>query len=410
MNGKLDSKRSVGGSIVLLGLIFVLAALPAMMGCETDAGADTSGVLSPESGSTLGAMSPPTLADITAGAGLSAAQSQALAPALARWRDQAQTMDRRRDGRRKGSGPGGPGTEPPMHAFLQDAAGSLDTDGFVAVVGYLAQRREAHREEMQAMRAERQAQRQGDRLERRALRRDRQRDGTQDGIRDRQRDRIHNQTMQGDGPRRGMRGDGPGFHRDGPGAGMRALLSDLDLTDAQRTALRDAMRAAHETLRAMHREIADGGLTADGARTQAQGAVDALRQALQAGLTAGQADAVTARLKERAHEMAERRLDHVDMMGERQDAFLVQVLGLDDGQAAALEQARIRSQDRVRTLLGGIQGGSVTFPDAVYESVSIHKDTDAAIRALLNQDQVRKFDALQELRRGGGPRLMGIYL
>jgi hypothetical protein len=398
MNGERNRIGSVGGSIVLVGLAMVLAALPALTGCESDAGADSNSLLTPQSGSALGTLSPPTLAELKTGAGLSEAQGKAIEPALSRWWEQASSMERRRDGWRAGPGPGPGGArmqEPPMHAFLQDAAANLDTDGFVAVVGYLAERRDAHRAQMRETRTERQTQRQSARQDRRGLRGD----GSQAGLR-------------GDGPRAGMRGDGPqrGARGDGPGAGMRGLLADLELTADQRAALRDAMRAAHETLRTMHTEIADGNLNADGARSRAQAAVDALEQSLQAGLTAGHVEALTSRMRERAQEMAGRRLEHVDAMGERHDGFLVNVLALDDAQAAALERARNQSQDRMRGLLEGIQGGGVTFPDAVYGNVSIHQDADAAIRALLTEDQIRKLDALEQLRRGGGPRLMGIYL
>jgi hypothetical protein len=376
MNGARFQRRSLGGGLVTAGLALVIAVLPVVTGCESDADADSNRLLAPDTGAAFQGMSPPTVAELTAGAGLSEEQGRSLEPALTRWREEAGGRDPRRDGRRFGSGPGGSGVqEPPLHAFLQECAAALDTDRFVAVVTYLAERRETHREERQEVRAER---------------------------------RAAQQVFRHD--RRGRRGDGPGFRGDGPGAGMREFLADLELTAAQRAALHEAMRTANRALREMHGAYAGGDLTADGVKSRAQEAVDALRASLQEGLTGEQFQAVVTRTRERARDMAGRRLEHLDAVGERHTTFLTGILALDDGQVAGMEQARTEARSRTQTLLNGIQNGGVAFADAVYEGIVIHEDLDASIRAGLTEDQIRRLDALERLRRGGGPRFFGIYL
>jgi hypothetical protein len=352
-----------GAGFVSLGLVLLVGMWPVFSGCNGEA--ESGAVLTPQNATGAGQASPPTLVELKTAVGLSDDQAKLIEPALARWRERAEAMTP--SGPRKGRGPrlGGTGARQGRGAHLQDfleeCGGLLETEAFVDLVDFLAERRDARRA---------------------------QRTGLREGC-----------------PEGGRGRFGPG----GRGGRLHGAMAEGPaLEEAQKKALRDAVRTAHEALRDAHRGYRDGDLNAGEVRDRAQAAVDRLRESLPEILTQDQVDGLVTAMRERTQKMVERRLEHLDEGPPGRMTFLVKVLKLDDSQQEALERTHAEFRPRRKEILTGIAEGNVSFVEALYSELTLSEERHRSVRALLTEEQQERFQALRKL--GRGPRPFPIYL
>lgn len=312
----------------------------------------------------------PTAAELQAGLSLTGEQAAVVDAALNQWRARTEEQRRQMEQRRNAQGHGMPGafgeSEPPMLAFLEAVVPALDTNQVAALAGLLERKHDQAGEGM----------------------------GPGGG------------GPRGGGMRPGGRPGGPG----GPGFGgpiggvLRELRDELDLSAEQRTALRDALKASHDTFRDLRRSFRDGTITAEELRDAARDARLALEEQLADILSADQYTLLMDTLAEHRTEMIDRRLAHLDEGAARRLDFLTNVLQLDDGQAAQVETILNDSMDARRAVLEALRDGTIEIEEALYQGYLIAQSTAAAIRDLLTPEQQAVFDALRTLLPGhGGP-------
>ena len=307
----------------------------------------------------------PTDADLVNLLGLNQEQKQQMSGLLAQWRQEQGQMggqfgDRQRDRDRDRDGDCDADCVGPMGQFLRGSAGVLTPDQMVTLGKYLTEKREQRRAEMHARFEQRRA-----------------------GGEDR---------------------PGPGFGegRGGRGMGERgAFLNDLDLTPEQRTQLREAMQTMRAAMRSLMERYRNGEIDAAGMR-DGQKALEQNRIAVMQGiLTAEQFQAWQEHRQERQQQMVERMQDRSGDHEARMIAFLTDVLHLDEAQVTALEAVLADSRTAREALIARFAAGEIDKADLHYEMTLLREATQDAIRALLNEEQVAVFEALEPLAPGG---------
>lgn len=362
-------------SLGLLGCL--LAGLLAIslfgVGCSESEDATSDSVVTPLSSGTDGTvLGPPTMDELQARLGLSSDQVEALTPLVADWQSQHEA---RRSGMRRGEGRGprfGRGTgDSPQMAFLEGSAEILKHEQFVGLLEFLAEKREAAREQRAEM-------------------------GPGEG-----------------GPPRGgfgRHGEGmpPGLHgpRDGQRQGPGGVLAEeLGLTDEQKEQLHEAMREHHEARRDLMQGFHDGSVTVEALRSGLKEAEEQFESKLATILDDDQLAAFNEHRETRQTEMLERQLERLASQdGSRRIEFLTKVLSLDDAQVTQLTEivsnAHAERQDQLEQALAG----NIDHVDLFVDGILHRQEVEESIRGILNEEQTEIFDALKNLHPRHGPQ------
>lgn len=196
----------------------------------------------------------------------------------------------------------------------------------------------------------------------------------------------------GMGPGAGM-GHGPRLGQ-GPGGGLHGLLRQLDLDDAQRDRVRDALHTLQATMQQLHESRRAGELSDEAFRDAVNAAHATFETALGEILTAEQ----TARLQQLQREQAEKQLTRmIERLRTNQDKhldLLVRILGLSAEQRAGFAAAGNDLLTGLETLLQSVRDGSVSHSQMRETIQQLHQTARDAIRALLDDEQAALFDAL----------------
>ncbi len=290
----------------------------------------------------------PTLAQIREAVPMSDAEAEKLGPALERW----QSAERSRD----------TADEPflsPALEFLADSATFLDRAQVLALAHVIRTQREARFADGEHARP-------GDRFGRHGDRR-------------------------------------PGM---GPGRFGHPPFADLDLTDAQRAAIRTAMQSMHAAVQAARQVRRDGG-----SEEAFRAAVDAARATFQAALqeilTPEQYAQLQQGKKDRLIQHLERRLERHEAHAARLLGILTRILGLDEAQVQAIAAVQAQAATRLGEILAGLRDGSLDLEAAHTALGDLRTQTHDAIVAALTSEQAALFEELTALlhRRGHrGPR------
>lgn len=320
----------------------------------------------------------PTLAQLQSALGLNDAQSAVVGTALNDWQQAVESrMTSARERRGNGHGmPGGFGDfEPPLLGFLEAVVPALES-GQVSSLALFLESQHA------------QGPGGGDRPQ---------------------------PAGRGPGNPGGVRGPGgpggPGGPRGpgGPGGPLGFVLAEireeLDLDEAQRTALRTALHDSREAFHSLRMAFRAGEISAEELRDGAIAARVALEAELASILSESQLELLTNTLAEHRAEVATRRLERLDEGADRRLTFLTTILSLDAGQTAQIEGILAASIEQRRALLESLRDGAIEIEEALYQGYLIAESTADAIRAVLTPEQQTIFDALKTLLPGHrGPR------
>lgn len=336
--------------------LFTSIALIALLlaGCSGDG--DISGVSESAQAADLATL--PTETELQIELGLSDTQAEAMAVLLGNWRRDMQNGESAEPGQgRRLRG------EHRM-IFLEEATGILDREQFLQLVNHLAERRDA----------------------------------------------MQGQGRPLGGPMAGGRGPGMGHghggndhgigqganDRPGQGDGPRFLLifEELDLSEEQRTAIRTWL----EEYRESHEPPEQG--NPEARREFMQQMREDMREFLQTVLDEDQLDELDSLHAARRLERIAVQLENLDERFERRVEFLTTVLQLDDGQSGAFAELSESAAAAIRALLEDADEN--TDFDALREELrTLRDEMDAALRALLDTEQLEILDALAELMHRG---------
>jgi Spy/CpxP family protein refolding chaperone len=197
------------------------------------------------------------------------------------------------------------------------------------------------------------------------------------------------------GPRQGAR-FGQGGNRPGngprsqgmPGRGLLGeVLAELDLTVEQTEQIQQFLQEYRNNFDGPPADRAEAGQRRLEMREQMHAFLETI-------LTPDQLAQLEELIEARRTERMEQRLERMQARLERHVEFLTNVLLLDESQAAQVTELATAAITAVRELHEGA-GGDDFDPEAVREQVrQVHEETIASIRELLNQDQLRRFEAL----------------
>ncbi len=303
---------------------------------------------------------PPTLAELTSRLELGDPQVAAIEPPLADWQSNHAAGQRTRRGFRN---EGGDFQEPPMMAFLEKSAATLDEDQFMELLAMLGERQAAHRAEMEA------------RMESMAER-------------------------FGNGERPGGRRGGPG----GRGSENGGPFADLDLTDTQKAAIKDAFRGEREATRSLREGFRDGTVSAEAFKSGLKEQRSVVQETV-AGIVGEEAyAALEARKTEQVVKRAERQLERVGEHNARRLEFLTTVLALTPDQVTQAQGVMESAATQVQAILGGVIDGTADPIDALVDGLVARRSAKDALAAILDADQTERFEALQNLLPGPGSR------
>jgi hypothetical protein len=245
----------------------------------------------------------------------------------------------------------------PMHGFLLEASTFLDQEQMAKLVTLLAEQREERRQSGEMC----------------------------DGQR---------------GQRRGQRGQRPGQHE-----GILGYADELELTEDQVAALTALREETRGEFRGQRGRRGRG----HGPTQEQRAQMEELRDAHQAKVQEILTDAQSAKLEElREQKREERRGVRQERGMERQERrieFLAEILDLSDGQREALESLMAGQHDQLQALgeefREGLEGGRPTGEQraAHFEAMeAIRSETRAGVLELLDEDQAKLFEALEEMR------------
>jgi len=364
-----QSRINAGGSrgLKLIGLAFVATLA---LGCQTnksESNSPTSGLTSPQATtSEVSPPAPPSFDELTSHVQLNADQVQPMKDALERWRQAVQTLAEaqranREEGIRPGRGPvGGPADhQRPIFAFLEESARILKTDQFVQLTTYLAECQKEHRQ------ANAQAH---------------------------------------PGQDKGFEGRPP-EDRPFEGRMVEILADSLNLTKEQQEQIRNAHKEIRKEIDALHDQYGGRGWDSPEFRQKVKGFRDSIQERLRTILTPEQYAKLQTLQQERLAHMAERRDERVEQRIDSLGEFLGNVLSLSPTQKQQVSEILSNARKQLVSLRESMRDSSVVPGDLRQESEKIRTDTDAAIRALLNSDQAKMYDALKALLPGaGGPK------
>lgn len=229
---------------------------------------------------------------------------------------------------------------------------------------------------------------------------------------------VDHQARRLDGPPRvsghhGRRGGFGGPHRGGgprDGGGLRDGLgpfADLDLSEAQRQALREAREAMGQTIRALREQVQNGELTREQFREAAAGAREQFHAAVQEILTPEQQALLQEKMKQRLIARLEWQVERHEQQSARRLELLTKILGLDEAQVQTIGAIHDDAGAQLAALLAGLKDDTLTAAEARAALGDLRKSTRNAIVSALNPEQVELFEQLLQLHRRGrrhGPR------
>lgn len=351
--------------LMLIGFAFVAALALGCQANKSDSSPSTPGLTSPEATTNEASRpAPPSFDELAAHVQLSADQVQPMKDALETWRQAALAMAQeqrtnREEGIRPGRGPvGGPADHPrPIYAFLEGSARILKTDQFVQLATYLA---ECQKEHWQA----------------------------------------NAQARPGQG--KGFEGRPP---KGRPFEGrMEEILADsLNLTNEQQEQIRNAHEEIRKDIDALHDQYGGRGWDSPEFRQKVKGFRDSIQERLRTILTPEQYAKLQTLQQERRTHMAERRDERVEQRIDSLGEFLGNVLSLSPTQKQQVSEILSNAHKQLASLSESMRDSSVVPGDLRQESEKTRTEAAAAIRALLNSDQAKMYDALKTLVPGGGP-------
>jgi hypothetical protein len=234
-----------------------------------------------------------------------------------------------------------------MMQFLARSSSILSPDQFVDLTGFLADRRAAAREQMQA---------------------------------------------------RGSR-----FTGELPPRSVKAL----GLSEKQNKELGATLKASGDRYRELYQSLNQGSLTPEQARDQAKQIRADLTKQAQSILKPEQWSKVEQFRNRRIAAMTDRRLANLGTNVDTRVNFLDQVLALSADQSARVRQIIEGTLPQRRDLLARVQSGSMDPEDALYDGYQIQKAAGDQIRTLLTADQAKRYDALALLMPPGSEMGMG---
>lgn len=370
-------RRYIG--VLLMAGLFALTV--SMMGCSgAESGAQSTVLSSATATSTedLGAPAPPAFAEIMEHVNLEQDQLESFEAAYTIWAAAIQSRQaqhqaegrrgpRMKDGQCDGQPPAElADREPPIQTFLASCSDILSPEQFIALVNYLAEYQTAHREAMAEIRDAHFGER-----------------GTPPG--------------EGRAGREGM------GHFDGPG---KEFFAELNLTDEQQTALKEARERNREAVKALIESAGGPGQLDEATRAKLDELHQQMRQLVESILTPEQMAQLEELRAARQAEMAERRDAAFTRGTEHIADFLVQVLDLDTTQKQQIIDVMTQAQAKIKTLHESAREADTPREDLRDQMEQIRDESAAAIKALLSEEQAAVFEALSNLLpHGPGPRL-----
>ncbi|MCA9726870.1 MAG: hypothetical protein KC729_04245 [Candidatus Eisenbacteria bacterium] len=195
---------------------------------------------------------------------------------------------------------------------------------------------------------------------------------------------------------------GPTFH-----GGIRGLFKDLDLTEEQVIAIRDALEQSRETVQDLCAQYRAGEITEDELREgRAQARAD-LAAAINAVLTEDQ----QAQLEQNKLDILVRRLNALLLrydvrIGHRVDRLDI-LLDLSDAQAAAITDILMSEKTDLESLRDAVAAGNLSSAEAWDSFRALQIETNEAVRGELTEDQLTILDELRQMHE---PCVMGVEL
>jgi Spy/CpxP family protein refolding chaperone len=181
---------------------------------------------------------------------------------------------------------------------------------------------------------------------------------------------------------------------DGPRPNLNRLQSELNLTDDQIIQIDAIITATRDLLTPIHEQVRDGSLTREEARTQIEAIREDKKTQIEAVLTT-----------EQAEKFAELRHQHGRQFNRKR---LADFLNLTDDQVAQIKALMGTRKDELQSIREQVEAGTLTREDARTQLQALRESERDEITALLNADQLEKFNTLQKHSRFGfGPRGFG---
>jgi len=181
---------------------------------------------------------------------------------------------------------------------------------------------------------------------------------------------------------------------DRPRPNLDRLQSELSLTDDQVAQIDAIITGTRDLLTPIHEQVRDGSLTREEARTQIEAIRDDKKTQIEAVLTT-----------EQAEQFAELRQQHGRQFNRQR---LADFLNLTDDQVAQIKAFMQTRKDELQSIREQVEAGMLTREEARTQLQALRKSERDQITALLNADQLVKFNSLQQHSQFGfGPRGFG---
>ena len=181
---------------------------------------------------------------------------------------------------------------------------------------------------------------------------------------------------------------------DRPRPNLDRLQSELSLTDDQVAQIDAIITATRDLLTPIHEQVRDGSLTRVDARTQIEAIREDKKTQIEAVLPTEQAEL-----------FAELRQQHGRQFNRQR---LADFLDLTDDQVTQIEAVMQTRKDELQGIREQVEAGTLTREEARTQLQALRESERDQITALLNADQLEKFNSLQQHSRFGfGPRGFG---
>jgi hypothetical protein len=352
MNKNETTRTGHTRNIALLMVLGLAVLTFGLAGCQSsDTSSQVSGLTGAvDDGATF---EPITLSEVRAKVALKSDQEALMASALERYNravesNRAARQQKRTEGERGPRGRLSAG-ERPLHVLLTESAEFLDADQMASLISAIKERRES-------MRAERRQQWAG-------------------------------------------RSEGYGRNFRGPGGPGEQMFADLNLTETQQEQLAE-LREQHRTAMQALRDRSSGsrgfGRSDDAAAMREQ-----MRKESEAILTPDQLQQLEARREARRSERQQKMQEGAsERHGERIE-LLTRVLKLNEAQVSDIESILATTHDKMQQSRESARGSHSDRKDRWEQGAQIRAETHNAIRNLLNDEQLKVFDAMTDLLPSG---------
>ncbi len=201
----------------------------------------------------------------------------------------------------------------------------------------------------------------------------------------------------------GLQGDNlapdPGDRQANRHRGIRGLFRDLDLTEDQIAAIRDAMAAAREDALALCDQYNDGDLTEEELRAARQELREDLMDTIKSLLTDKQLEILEATETEIVVRRLTRMLTNFETRVEKRVEHLDALLELDDAQETAITNIILATKPELEALLSDVESGAVSANQALEDFVALRMETRDAVRGELTEEQIQILDDLRDMHQ-----------